>query len=112
MIYFPDKTLHRYTQTTDGTGVYGETVTSYTYADDILCDFQNETNAEYAQEYGLDLQNVYKIYVDESSTIHDTDKLHDDDGNIYHIIGQIEHYTKFHHYKRVHIVRERRGGNS
>ena len=109
MIFFPDKTLHRYTYTDEHVGVYGETIRSYEYCDDIVCDFQHENNQEYAHAYGVDLQNLYKIYVDESITLDDTDELCDDAGNKYHIIGNIQHYTHFHNYQRVHIVLKRQG---
>ena len=106
MIHFPDKTLQRYTLTT-GKGVYGETIETYTYADEIIVDFQNSNNQELAHQYGIDLQNLYKIYVDINTTIEDTDQLKDEDGNSYHIIGQIMKYTKFHNYQKIHVVKER-----
>lgn len=108
MIFFPDTTLHRYTYTSTGTGVYGETVKGYEYADDITVDFQHENNEETAHEYGVDLQNLYKIYTDISTTLNDNDQLHDNDGNIYHIVGQVKRYPKFHRYQKAHIIRERR----
>ena len=106
-VYFPDTLLHRYTYTSNGTGVYGETVYEYEYADDVMADLQNEGNSEIAETYGVELQNLYKVYLDASTIINDTDQLWDDDGNKYHIIGNIQEYKKFHNYKKAHMVRER-----
>lgn len=107
MIHFPDTTLQRYTLQTSGTGVYGETVEEYVYTDDIVVDFQNESNVEIAKQYGVELQNLYTIYLDINTPLNDTDQLRDTEGNRYHIIGQVQHYKKFHRYTKAHIVRER-----
>ena len=107
MIHFPDTTLQRYTLQTSGTGVYGETVEEYVYTDDIVVDFQNESNVEIAKQYGVELQNLYTIYSDISTPLDDTDQLRDTEGNRYHIIGQVQRYPKFHRYTKAHIVRER-----
>ena len=107
MIFFPDTVLKRYTYTTTGTGVYGETTRGYEYAEDITVDFQNENNQEIAHQYGVDLQNIYKIYADIETTIEDNDKLVDNDGNEYHILGNVQRYSKFHKYQRAHLVRTR-----
>ena len=108
MTFFPDKTLQRYTLSSiSGAGVYGETVQEYTYTDDIIVDFQNESNNEIAHSYGVELKDLYKIYTDLSTTLLDTDELHDTDGNIYTIIGGVQRYPKFHKYQKAHIVRRR-----
>jgi len=107
MIHFPDTTLQRYTLQTSGTGVYGETVEEYVYTDDIVVDFQNESNVEIAKTYGVELQNLYTIYLDINTPLDDTDQLRDENGNRYHIIGQVQQYPKFHRYTKAHIVRER-----
>lgn len=107
MTFFPDTTLHRYTYTSTGTGVYGETVQGYEYSDDILVDFQHENNQELAHQYGVDLQNLYKIYTDLTTTLNDNDRLVDDEDNEYHIIGNVQRYSKFHKYQRAHLVRNR-----
>ena len=107
MIHFPDTTLQRYTLQTSGTGVYGETVEEYVYTDDIVVDFQNESNVEIAKSYGVELQNLYTIYLDLDTPLSDTDQLRDGEGNRYHIIGQVQRYPKFHRYTKAHIVRER-----
>ena len=111
MIYFPNMTLHRYVLGDAGKGLYGETIHDYTYADDIRVDFQNETNQEIAHEYGVDLQNLYKLYINLSVTINDTDQLRDDNSNKYHIIGNIMKYNHFHKYQVAHIVLERGDAN-
>ena len=107
MIHFPDTTLQRYTLQTSGSGVYGETVEEYVYTDDIVVDFQNESNVEIAKQYGVELQNLYKVYLDLDTPLGDTDQLRDTEGNRYHIIGQVQRYPKFHRYTKAHIVRER-----
>ena len=107
MIHFPDTTLQRYTYNNNATGIYGETVQKYKYADDITVDFQNENNQEIAKEYGVELQNLYKIYLDLGVTLNDNDQLRDSSGNKYHIVGQVQKYKKFHKYQRAHIVRDR-----
>lgn len=106
-IYFPDTILQRYTYTDDKKGVYGETIQSYEYKEDILVDFQNENNNELAQQYGVDLQNLYKIYGDEETNINDNDQLRDNQGNKYHIIGKVRHYTHFHKYWKANLIKER-----
>ena len=106
MIFFPDKTMQRYVLTTNGKGVYGETRQTYVYADDILVDFQNESNHEVAKAYGVELQNLYKIYTDINTTINDTDHL-ELEGNVYHIIGNVKRYTKFHNYQKAHLILNR-----
>lgn len=108
MIFFLDKTLHRYTYTQTNTGLYGETIKEYVHADDIIVDFQNENNNELAHTYGVDLQNLYKIYIDLNVEINDTDQLRDDEGNTYHIIGNIRNYSKYHKYKKANLILERR----
>ena len=87
--------------------MYGETVEEYVYTDDIVVDFQNESNVEIAKQYGVELQNLYKVYLDLDTPLDDTDQLRDEDGNRYHIIGQVQRYPKFHRYTKAHIVRER-----
>jgi len=108
MIFFSDTILHRYTYTSAGTGLYGESVKEYVYTDDIPCDFQNETNTEISKEYGVDLQNLYKCYIDINVTVNDTDQLRDDAGNTYHIIGNIQKYPKYHKYQKLHLVKNRK----
>lgn len=108
MIFFPDTTLHRYTLlNVEGGGIYGETIQEYKYSDDILVDFQNESNQEIAHDYGVDLTDLYKIYVDLNTTITDYDRLEDDNGNKYDILGGVKVYKKFHKYKKIHLVRVR-----
>jgi len=108
MIYFPDTILQRYTYTSTGTGAYGEPKKEYEYADDILVDFQNDNNQELAQQYGVELENLYKIYLDINVTLNDNDKLEDADGNRYHIIGNVMKYKHFHNYQKANLVLERR----
>lgn len=107
MIYFPDTVMQRYTLTTSGKGVYGETRQTYVYSDDIMVDFQNENNNEVAKAYGVELQNLYKIYTDINTPLEDTDHLVLN-GDVYHIIGNIKRYTKFHKYQKAHLKLERR----
>lgn len=107
MTFFPDTVLKRYAYTHQKSGLYGETVHEYEYVGDISCDFQNESNIELAKEYGVELQNLYKIYVNINVALDDTDELRDSEGNKYHIIGNIQKYPKFHKYKKAHIVLER-----
>ena len=107
MIHFPNKTLHRYTYTLETNDIYGTKTRDYQYADDITIDFQNESNQEIAHAYGVDLQNLYKIYAETETQLNDTDQLRDDEGNKYHIIGNIQVYDHFHNYKKAHLVRER-----
>ncbi len=105
--YFMDTVLKRYTYTDTDAGVYGEPIKKYIYADNINVDFQNENNQELAKVYGVELQNLYKIYAPLNAPLNDTDRLEDADGNTYHIIGQIQKYIKFHKYKKAHIIRNR-----
>lgn len=107
MIYYPDTLLKRYTYTDTSTGIYGETVQKYEYTDDILVDFQEESNQEIAKDYGVELQNLYKIYADINTPLNDTDQLEDQNGTVYHIVGNVKHYKKFHKYQKAHLVRER-----
>jgi len=106
--FFPDTVLHRYSYNEDGTGVYGEKVGSYTYTDDITVDFQNESNAQVAHEYGVELSDLYKIYLDINTTLCESDELHDDNDNIYTIVGGIQRYPKFHKYQKAHLKLVRR----
>jgi hypothetical protein len=108
MIHFPNTTLHRYTYTEAGEGVYGENIFKYEYADDIFVDFQNETNNEIAHQYGVDLQNLYKIYADHTVQLNDTDQLQDGEGNVYHIVGNVRYYSHFHKFLKANLVLERR----
>lgn len=110
MIHFPNKTLQRYVYTSSGQGVYGETISEYQYVDDVLVDFQNENNQELAQAYGVDLQNLFKVYFDINTVVNDNDQFRDSQGNKYHILGNIQVYDHFLHYKRAHLVLERDGG--
>lgn len=106
MIHFPNITLERYRLTeSSNKGVYGETLTDYSYTCDIPVDFQNENNQETRREYGVDKQNLYKIYVDENISLEDTDIFRDNTtGAIYEIIGEIQTYNHFHHYKKAHLI--------
>lgn len=106
--FFPDKTLHRYTLTQNSTGVYGETIQEPVYTDDILVDFQNESNNEVAKQYGCELSDLYRIYTDITTTLNPSDQLRDDKGNKYTIIGGVQEYPKFHKYKKAHLILERR----
>lgn len=110
MIYFPDKILHRYTyQESNTTGAYYEDMHEYVYADDILVDFQNENNQEFRHLYGVDKQNLYKIYLDLDTPLNYSDQLHDDAGNIYTIIGDVQEYSHLHSYKKAHLILSSRG---
>ena len=106
-LFYPNMTMKRYTYTTDGIGVYGETIQSYNYTDDILVDFQHENNQEYAERYGVERDNLYKIYIDEGTNLNDDDLLVGPDDREYQIIGEVQLYNHFHHYKRVHLVHSR-----
>ena len=107
MIYFPNMTMKRYTYTSEAKGVYGEDINQYTYTDDIIVDFQHENNQEYAKQYGVERQNLYKIYIDKSTILDESDVLVDEDDKQYMIVGEIQDYNHFHNYKRVHLVRSR-----
>lgn len=107
MIFFPDTTLHRYTLTQESTGVYGEPRMEYQYADDITCDFQNDSNMESANTYGVELADLYKIYIDKDTPLGDTDHLVSEDGTEYHIVGGIQDYTNQLSYKKAQLVRQR-----
>lgn len=106
-LFFPNRMMRRYTYDPGATGVYGESVKQYTYTDDIQVDFQQENNQEFAKQYGLERQNLYKIYIDLSTPLNSDDLLVDEDDKQYLIIGEIQEYTHFHNYKRVHLVRSR-----
>lgn len=112
MIFFPDTTLKRYTLTQSSTGVYGEPRMEYEYADDITCDFQNDSNMESANTYGVELADLYKIYIDKDTPLGDTDHLVSEDGTEYHIVGGVQDYTNQLSYKKAQLVRQRhkRGG--
>lgn len=106
-LFFPNMTMKRYTYAGGGVGVYGETIQQYTYTWDINVDFQHENNQEFAEQYGVERQNLYKIYIDLDTTLQDDDLLIDEEGNQYLIVGEIQEYNHFHNYKRVHLVRSR-----
>lgn len=108
MIHFPDKTLKRYTYTKQKTDIYGANIHEYEYNDDILVDFQNENNSEVREQYGVEKDNLYKIYIDKNTTLNSSDELEDEDGNRYSIIGEVMEYNHFHNYKKVHLIRKRR----
>ena len=109
-LFFPNMTMKRYTLTTSQRrGVYGETVKEYQYTCDLRVDFQHENNLEYAQRYGVERDNLYKIYTDLSVTLLDDDVLVDPEGKEYQIIGEIQDYNHFHNYRRVHLQRSRGG---
>lgn len=107
MIYFPNMIMKRYTCTSNAKGVYGEDITTYEYSNDIHVDFQHENNQEYAKQYGVERQNLYKIYIDLSTSLDKDDVLVDEDDRQYLIVGEIQDYNHFHDYKRVHLVRSR-----
>lgn len=111
MIHFPDTILHRYTYTKEASDIYGAITMEYEYEDDVLVDFQNETNNEIREAFGVARDNLYKIYFDKDTIIEDSDELHDDEDNIYTIIGEIREYTHFHQYKKANLIKKRRGGN-
>lgn len=106
-IFFPDTTLHRYGIVESQSGVYGETIQEYSYIDDIICDFQNETSNEIAHSYGIELGDLYRIYTDISTSLDSSDILRDEDDVEYEIIGGIKQYKKFHKYKTAHLKRRR-----
>lgn len=108
MIYFPNTTLHRYTLTQTGEDVYGATIQEYEYADDVQVDFQNESNKEIREEFGVSKENLYKIYFNKDTIINDTDQLHDENGDIYEVIGEIRSYNHFHDYKKANLIKRRR----
>lgn len=106
--FFPDVTLRRYTMSSASTGVYGETIKKPVYNDDIIVDFQNETNIQVAHDFGVELSDLYVVYMDISTTLLESDILEDDAGNLYSIIGGIQEYPKFHKYKKAHLKLRRR----
>lgn len=110
MIHFPDKILHRYTYTQQASDVYGATTYEYEYVDDVLVDFQNETNNEVREAFGVIRDNLYKIYFDNDTNINNTDHLKDDEGNTYEIIGEIREYTHFHDYQKANLIKVQSGG--
>lgn len=111
MIHFPNRMLRRYSLVDVGeTGVYGEPLRVYHYVDDIICDFQNENNHEIRKDYGVEKHNLYKIYLDANTELQSTDKLYDSNGHAYVIVGEIQEYTTLHKYKKVHVIKERYGG--
>lgn len=108
MIFFPNKTLQRYTPTQDSVDVYGATTKQYEYTEDVQVDFQNETNKEEREAFGVTKENLYKIYFDKNTNINSTDQLHDTNGDIYEIIGEIRDYNHFHDYKKANLIKRRR----
>lgn len=109
MIHFPNLTLHRYTYTKETSDVYGATTYEYEYSDDVLVDFQNESNQEIREAFGVERDNLYKIYFDKDTIINDNDELRDDEGNKYEIIGEIRKYTHFHNFQKANLTRKRGG---
>ena len=99
--------MKRYSQESSGTGVYGESISQYTYIEDIRVDFQHENNQEFAKQYGVERQNLYKIYTPLDTVLEDSDVLVDEDNHQYQIIGEVQDYNHFHNYRRVHLVRSR-----
>lgn len=111
MIHFPNLTLKRYTYTSNKTDIYGANIQDYEYADDILVDFQNENKAEVREQYGVEKDNLYKIYCDSNVTLNSSDELEDEYGNRYSIVGEVEEYNHFHNFKKAHLQRKRRNKN-
>ena len=107
MIHFPDTKLKRYVLVETPSGVYGETVGRYVEYDEFKCDFQDESYAEVAEQYGVELADMYRIYTNLSVELRNTDVLVDEDGNTYDIIGSIKEYKKFHNYKSAYLKKRR-----
>lgn len=106
--FFKNTLLKVYTLTpAAAAGLYGEPVEQYTPAGNLFVDFQNENNNELRKMYGVERQNLYKIYFDLNEDIKDTDILEDPDGTKYEIIGQIQKYKQFHKYQKAHIIKLR-----
>ena len=108
MIHFPNRVLRRYTYTKKKQDIYGADTYEYEYTDDLHVDFQNETNKETREEYGVEKNNLYKIYLDKNTPLNSSDELRDDDGNTYIIVGEIQEYNHFHDYKKAHLIKKRR----
>lgn len=106
-LFFPNMKMKRYTRTPHGKGVYGEKVKQYTYTGDINVDFQHENNQEIARRYGVERENLYKIYINLDTTLMDDDLLVDHNGLEYQVVGEIQDYNHFHNYRRVHLQRSR-----
>jgi hypothetical protein len=108
VLFFPNMTMQRYSYMQTGEpGVYGELVCEYVYQGDVTVDFQNENNSELAKQYGVERQNLYKVYTDISTTLNDNDVLVDEDGNQYQIIGAVQTFNHFHKHKRAHLIHAR-----
>lgn len=107
VVYFPDVTLHRFGIVESQSGVYGETIQEYEYIDDIQVDLQDNGNHEIAHTYGIELSDLFKIYLDINTPLNDSDLLKDDTGTEYTIIGGVNVYRKFHQYKMANLKRRR-----
>lgn len=107
MIHFPDKTLQRYTLTHNTQDLYGADTQEYEYDSDILVDFQNETRREIREQYGVEKDNIYKIYFDKETSLNSSDELREENGTRYAILGEIMEYKHFHDYKKAYLVKKR-----
>ena len=112
MIFFNNTDLKVYRLTSTATGLYGETERKYIYSHVINVDFQNENNNEIKKMYGVEKQNMYKIYMDITADLEDTDRLKDAHNNCYEIVGEIREYAHFHKYKKVNLIKLRKGRGS
>lgn len=107
MIHFPNKTLHRYTYTGEAEDVYGAPVKEYEYSNDFVVDFQPERSQEVRAQYGVETDNLYKIYFRKQDALEASDELEDSDGHRYSIIGDIQEYDHFLDFKKAHLIDKR-----
>ena len=108
MIYFPNKTLERYTLTINSTDIYDAPTKEYVYTDTVTLDFQESNNQQIAEAYGVELQNLYKAYLDSTTEFNDSDILYDPTlHRTYRVLGNVQIYTHFHNYKKLNLVLER-----
>ena len=87
-VFFPNETIELYSCSEDDYDYHGPK-TSYTLREIVTGDFQPLNNASSLREFGKILTDTYKLILDETTEIYDTD-LVKVDGIEYEIIGTPE----------------------
>lgn len=110
MTFFPNCTIEIYelSETETFNEYTGEPEDTWIRVDTVPADFQPNNNKETQHEYGKELQDTFKVYVDLNTIVSDKSIIKIvGEPKTYDVIGTPQKWNRFHKYIKI-IVQEHR----
>lgn len=114
MVYFPNCQIQIYEEQQDNEEYdeyTGEPKSKWVLTDTVPADFQRISEDESQEEWGKDLQDTFKVYVDLNTHINNrcVVKIIDDiENRTFDVIGEPEYWNRFHMFRKIILQVQRK----